>query len=57
MTSTIQELRVAPRVVPIESPATSNRLVINLLLLLVSIPAAAITLAVLVAMVPFRLFR
>ena len=57
MTNTIQEARLAPPTVAAYAPATSNRLVLNLLLLLVTIPAAAITLAVLLAMVPFRLVR
>lgn len=57
MINTTQEALAAPRLarVQYEPAVTSNHLFFNALLLLVSIPAAAITFAVLLAMVPFRL--
>ena len=53
-----QELRVAHRPVQArkQSRSSSSRFFISVLLLTVSIPAAVITLAILVAMIPFRIY-
>lgn len=53
-----QELRVAhpPCQVRKQSRATSSHFFISVLLLIVSIPAAVITVAILVAMIPFRVY-
>jgi len=53
-----QELRVAHRPFQVrkQSRTNSSHFFISVLLLIVSIPAAVITLAILVAMVPFRLY-
>lgn len=57
MTNTTQEVLTAPRSVRVsyEPAVASSRFFLNALLLLISIPAAIITFAVLLAMVPFRL--
>lgn len=53
-----QEVRVAHRPFQVrkQSRTNSSHFFISVLLLIVSIPAAVITLAILVAMVPFRLY-
>ncbi|GAB4491497.1 MAG: hypothetical protein OHK0019_11760 [Saprospiraceae bacterium] len=57
MTNSTPEALAAPRFARVQyEPATvPNRFFFNLLLLLVSIPAAVITLLFLLAMIPFRL--
>jgi hypothetical protein len=57
MTNITQEVLTAPRSarVQYEPVVVPNRFFLNALLLLVSIPAAIITFAILLAMIPFRL--
>lgn len=57
MTNITQEVLAAPRLtrVQYQPVATSNHFFINTLLLVVSIPAAIITIAILLAMIPFRI--
>ena len=53
-----QEVRVAHRPFQVRkhSRSSSSHFFISALLLIVSIPAAVITLAILVAMIPFRIY-
>ncbi len=57
MTNSTPEALAAPRFarVQYEPAAVPNRFFLNMILLLVSIPAAVITLLFLLAMIPFRL--
>ncbi|HRI59774.1 MAG TPA: hypothetical protein PK228_08620 [Saprospiraceae bacterium] len=57
MTNITQEVPAAPRLarVQYQPAATSNHFFINTLLFVVSIPAAIITVAILLAMIPFRI--
>ena len=57
MKNITQAVLTAPRTARVQqqSAATSNHIFVNTLLLIVCIPAAIITFAVLLAMIPFRL--
>lgn len=57
MTNFVQEVLVAPRPARMrqQATATSNNFFLNAFLFLVSIPAAVITVAILLAMIPFRI--
>lgn len=57
MTNFAQEVLVAPHSVRVrrQATATSNNFFLNAFLFVVSIPAAVITVAILLAMVPFRI--
>lgn len=57
MTNIAHQVLVAPQAARIrrQASATSNNFFLNTFLFLISIPAAIITVAILLAMVPFRI--